>query len=324
VKGSEAIDSQLERAFRQMSTWGRRWSITEDFPLKEQKLPYAVHLTEAVEEANISVRFLRAYTRHYDSLPPFPVHLAVYRLPAESAASYFKVVDRCSSERAKAECAALGRNGLAVYLYFFPHLPTRLAHVVPPAFPGGGVVDAATRDALLKSHDLDTRAATQTFLTLAGRMLALGFFPLSLSSHGIGYCTSAQNVTIQGGMVDAESLHPFTKIGSDWEFSTTFLTTIASLCTTLKVMLWSPLPYVRMEFSDPSTISMLLSQLVWEAIGAEVAAAARRGMVIDPRLTELLAPASFDKVSVLTHKMFPERTDWFLTPHFASDNRGWD
>jgi hypothetical protein len=187
-----------------------------------------------------------------------------------------------------------------------------------------GVVDAATRDEILKSRGFDAKVASETFLTLAGRMLALGFFPLSLASHGIGYCTSAQNVTVGGGMVDAESLFPFDKVKSDWEFATTFLATMATLCTTLKLMLWSPLPYVRMEFSDPSTISMMLSQLVWDRVGAEVAAAARRGIVIDPRLTEMLAPPSFEKIAGLTHKMFPERSDWFLTPHFASDNRGWD
>ena len=324
VKGSECIDPQLERAFRQLATWGRRWAITEDFPLKEQKLPYAVHVEEAVGEANLTLRFLRAYTRHFDELPPFPIHLSVYRIAPALAKSYFKTIARWASDRARTECAAIGRDGLAVYLYFFPHMPRRLSHTVPSSFPGGGVVDAASRDALLAERGFDAKLATESFLSLVGRMLALGFFPLSMASHGIGYCTSAQNVTIQGGMVDAESLHPFDKVKTDWEFATTFLTTMATLVTTLKVMLYSPLPYVRFEFADPSTISMMLSQLVWGRIGAEVAAAARRGVPIDPRLTEMLAPPSYEKIAALTHKMFPARTDWFLTPHFGPDNRGWD
>ena len=324
VKGSESIDAQLERAFRQLTTWGRRWAITEDFPLKEQKLPYAVHVDEAVNEVKLTVRFLDAYVRHFDELPAFPIHLAVYRIADAMATSYFETIARCASERARAECTALGRNGLAVYLYYFPHMPTRVSHVVPAGFPGAGVVDAQSRDALLKSHGLDAKVATERFLSTVGRMLSLGYFPLSMASHGIGYCTSAQNVTVAGGMVDAESLHPFGKVKSDWEFATTFLTTMATLCTTLKVILYSPLPYVRFEFSDPSTVSIMLSQLVWSRVGAEVAAAAQRGVPIDPRLTEMLAPPSYEKIAALTHKMFPEHGDWFITPHFGPDNRGWD
>ena len=157
-------------------------------------------------------------------------------------------------------------------------------------------------------------------------MLAIGFFPLSMASYGIGYCTSAQNVTCKGGMVDMDSLYPFEKVKNDWEFSTTFLTTMSSLCATAKVLLYSPLPYIRFEFQDPSTISILLTDFVWNRIRQEVSACAQNGIKIDDRLDAMLSRPSLEKISDLLGRMYPKREDFFLASHMALgyDNRGWD
>jgi hypothetical protein len=306
---------------------GSRWSITEIFPLHEQKLPYAVHVPEALQEAVLTTRFLGEYLRAFDDWPPFPIHLAVYRLPDSHRQRYYQALRQFASPRSMQQCELLGQEGLAVYLYLFPSLPMRLAHCVPNTILTSGIVDAASRATVLEQRcGLDAQAALEKFLSFAGRMLALGFFPLSLASFGIGYCTSAQNVTVDGGMVDSDSLTPFSEIRSDWEFATVLLTSLSSLCVTARVMCYSPLPFVRFEFADPSTVSMLMSELVWDRIRAEVTASARRGLTIDPRLQELLAPPSYAKLFEWIARMHPPRSDWFLARHLleGGDNRGWD
>jgi len=126
-------------------------------------------------------------------------------------------------------------------------------------------------------------------------------------------------------MVDAESLFPFSKVKNDWEFAVTFLTSLATLCATTKVFLYTPLPNVRFEFRDPSAISILLSDFVWTLVRREIALCASQGAQIDPRLERLLAPASLEKIRELVFSMHPECKDLFLAAHAAGqDNRGWD
>lgn len=328
VKGSEAASDQLERAFQALTLGtAAGWSATECFPLQEQKLPYAVHVPEAVQEARITVRFLEKYLQHFNALPIFPLHLAIYRIPEPIESRYFAKLNQFASDRSRRQCKLLGQEGLAVYTYYLPVLPIRLAHIVPPGMLKNGIVDAMSRESVLREkHGFDAQVATNNFLTLVGRMLALGFFPLSMASFGIGYCTSAQNVTINGGMVDSESLIPFDQVTSDWDFSTIFLTTLSTLCATAKVMLYSPLPCVRFEFKDPSPISMLLSEFVWGHIRSEVASCLQSGLRTDPRLQEMLAPPSYGKVCDLIKKMYPKRANWSLSGHLidCEDNRGWD
>jgi len=327
VKGSEVVDENLERAFRQHYSLGQRWPGPEVFPLHEQKLGMAVRTSEAIDEANITARFQEEYVRQFDNIADVPIHLAVYRFPEEIVDQYFAIIDKFASDRNKHLSKLLGQEGLAAYVYFFPHLPIRLAHFVPPQWGGDGIIDAPSRDSILKAnHGYDAHAATETFFALAGRMLAIGFFPLSMASYGIGYCTSAQNVTCKGGMVDMDSLYPFEKVKNDWEFSTTFLTTMSSLCATAKVLLYSPLPYIRFEFQDPSTISILLTDFVWNRIRQEVSACAQNGIKIDYRLDAMLSRPSLEKISDLLGRMYPKREDFFLASHMALgyDNRGWD
>ena len=327
VKGSEAVSDQLERAFSQNAGLGSRWSIVETFPSHEQKLPYAVHIPEAVQEAKGTVQFLLKYIDSFKELPPIPIHLAVYRISEAQEKQYFLKLNNFASARSRQQCRLLARDGIATYIYFFPELPIRVAHIVPSEMLTGGICDAASREIVLREkHGFDSKVSVSNFLSLVGRMLALGFFPLSMASYGIGYCTSAQNVTLTGGMVDSDSLTPFEQIRSDWEFATVFLTTLSTLCATVRVMLYSPLPFVRFEFSDPSTISMLLSEFVWGFIRHEISLCEQLGMTIDSRLQELLAPPSHKKLSALIEKMHPQRNDWFLARHLTDshDNRGWD
>lgn len=328
VKGSEAAHDQLDYVFHsEVRANAAGWPPAECFPLQEQKLPYAVHVSEAIQEARVTVRFLEKYLQCFDTLPMFPLHLSVYRMPEAIASRYFATLYQFVSERCRRECHLLGQEGLAVYAYHFPVLPIRIAHIVPSRMLGSGIIDAATRESVLRDKcGFDAQGAIENFLALVGRMLSLGFFPLSRASYGIGYCTSAQNVTIGGGMVDSESLVPFEEISSDSEFSTIFLTTLSTLSATAKVMLYSPLPCVRFEFKDPSPMSMLLSEFIWASIRSEVESCIHSGLNVDPRLQQMLANPTYDKLYTLIHKMYPRRIDRRISRHVidADDNRGWD
>lgn len=327
VKGSEAADDQLEHALQSLTRSGiAGWTATELFPLREQKLPYAVLVPEAIQEAKVTVRFLEKYVQHFNALPVFPLHLAVYRMPESAESNYFAKLNRCASPRAREVCKLLGKQGLAVYTYFLPVLPIRVAHIIPTGTLKNGIVDAVSRERVLREkHKFDAQVAVGSFLTLAGRMLSLGFFPLSMDSYEIGYCTSGQNVTINGGMVDSGSLIAFDQVTSDRDFANIFLTTLSSLCVTAQLMLHSPLVRFQFEFEDPSQISMLVSEFVWGCIRSEVAACAHSGLSPDARLHGMLAPPSYSKVRDVIEKMYPERVDRSPSRHFLDGevNVGW-
>lgn len=327
VKGSEAADNQLEQALQSLTrSHTAGWTATEVFPLREQKLPYAVLVPEAVQEAKVTVRFLEKYVRHFNALPVFPLHLAIYRMPESVESNYFAKLNRFASPRASEACKLLGTQGLAVYTYYLSALPIRVANIIPTGMLKNGIVDAASRERVLrKKHAFDAQVAVENFLVLAGRMFSLGFFPLSMDSYGIGYCTSAQNVTINGGMVDSGSLIPFDQVTSDSEFSSIFLTTLSSLCVTAKLMVHSPLERFQFEFSDPSQMSMLVSELVWNRIRSEVSSCIHSGLNPDARLQRMLAPPSYAKVRDVIEKMYPERADWSPSRHVLDGevNLGW-
>lgn len=309
VKGSEAADDQLEEALQSLTrSVMAGWTAMEIFPLREQKLPYAVLVPEAVHEANVTVRFLEKYVQHFNALPVFPLHLAIYRMPESVESNYFSKVNRFASARAREACKLLGKQGLAVYTYYLPVLPIRMAHIIPTGMLKNGIVDAASRErVLLEKHKYDAEVAVENFLALAGRMLSLGFFPLSMDSYEIGYCTSPQNITVNGGMCDSGSLMPFDQVTSDWDFANNFLATLSSLCLTAKLMLHSPLVRFQFEFNDPSQVSMLVSELVWGRVRSEVESCMRSGVNPDARLQEMLAPPSYGKVRDVIKKMYPER-----------------
>lgn len=320
VKGSEVATEELNEVFTQALSHRLTSGLTlmEHFPRNEQKLPYVVLVSEAVEEARLTVRFLEKYVRHFKTFPLFPVHLAVYRVPGPVESRYFATLDRFVSDRTRQRCRLLGQQGLAVYVYYFPALPLRIAHIVPAEMRRSGIVDAQSRERVLKRrHGFDGPCAASHFLTLAGRMLSVGFFPLSMASRHLGNCTNAQNVTLHGGMVDSGSITPFERLASDWDFTAVFLSTLSSLCLTTKVMLWSPLPCIRFEHHDPSVTSLVISELVWERVRSEMTAAVRSGLDVDPRLQAMLAPPSFGKVCEVMAKLFPTRTNWRVARHLV-------
>lgn len=322
VKGSEAAHDELEQVLQALTrTPFAGWTLTEHLPLEEQKLPYTVLVPEAVQEATVTVRFLEKYLQYFNRLPVFPLHLAIYRLPESAESNYFAKLNRFASPRAREECKLLGTQGLAVYAYYLPVLPIRISHIVPMGMLGNGIFDAASRERLLRDkHNYNAEVAVENFLALVGRMLSVGFFPLSMDSYKIGYCTSAQNVTINGGMVDSGSIISFDQVTSDWHFANIFLTTLSSLCVTANVMLHSPLTRFGFESKDPSQISVLVSELVWGRIRSEVASCMQSGLKTDARLQEMLAPPSYGKVRNVIAKMYPERTGWRPSRHLDCES----
>lgn len=325
VKGSEAADDTLEQALQSLPRSGiAAWSALEIFPLREQKLPYAVLVPEAINEAKVTVRFLEKYLQNFGALPVFPLHLAVYGLPEPVQSKYLDTLSRHASPRARELCNLLGKQGLAVYNYYLPMLPIRLAHTIPSGMLKNGIFDAKSRDrVLLERHNFDPKAAVERFLALAGRMLALGFFPLSMDAYEAGYCTSPQNVTLDGGMVDSGSIVQFDRIKSDREFASIFLTTISSLCVTSKLMLHYPLVRHHFEFHDPSQITMLVSEFVWDRIRSEVASCSHSGMKSDPRLHDVLALPSYDKIHSVIGKLYPERAGHRPSRHLLEGEDNW-
>src|SRR5262249_47610741 len=85
----------------------------------------------------------------------------------------------------------------------YPTLPLRLAHLAVPDVRKGR--EMRKRLETIGQH-IDPRKAFEGWLELTARLLGLGFVPKDPAAVVTGDCLQIQNVCLDGGMTDAESL----------------------------------------------------------------------------------------------------------------------
>ena len=162
-----------------------RLSILERFLILENKFPGALRLQEALDEAQLAAEFQQAHLERYGELARVPLPLVVHELPSDLGLSLAEKL--CS----RLPCRQHGRVHsllpLGVLVYWYPTLPERVSHQHGQR-PG------------------DPRPAVEAWLELLTRCLLLGWVPCDPCSSLQGMCLEAQNLTLDGGMVDLDSL----------------------------------------------------------------------------------------------------------------------
>jgi hypothetical protein len=184
-------------------------SVLDRFLYVEGKFPGTVLMTEALSEARTSAAFQLAHYRRYGCLACVPLPLAVYQVQDEVVEQIVQAVCRVVDEHSRACVQRLASPGFAVLVYWFPHLPLRVAHVGLPA-------DLSPDERLKQlSHGIPAGAAlaspemiVENWVNIVVRMLALGYVPADPRSAIRGSCVDAPNLTLDGGMVDLDSMRP--------------------------------------------------------------------------------------------------------------------
>jgi len=194
--GSPAVDRTLSRA---------ELGGLDKFPILEGKVPGAVTVREALGEAHAALAIQRAHVARHGAPARLPLPVLVGRWPAEVTGRVEAELKARMTGRGLDLALAALSGGLGVYVYRYPTVPIRLAHLAVPDARRGA--DVAGRLAAIARH-VDPRAIVDGWLGLTARMLALGFVPKDPRAVVSGDCLQVQNACLDGGFTDVESVAP--------------------------------------------------------------------------------------------------------------------
>ena len=194
--GSPAIDRTLTRA---------EMNGLDKLAVLEGKLPGCVTVREAIGEARAALAVQRAYIAKYGKPARMPLPIYVGKWPQDRVDMVREALRARMRDRALHIAEAALDEGIGVYAYHYPSVPIRLAHLsVPDARKGKHI---AKRLEQIKPH-IDPRAAVEGWFGLAAELLAIGFIAKDPASLVTGDCLQIQNVCLDGGFTDVESLIP--------------------------------------------------------------------------------------------------------------------
>ena len=222
IKGTEPAADNFDQVPRRMGemwnlfswtigTGGRQiledWTLLnqlERFPICEGKPPAVHPLEDAEEEAQSALELQSAYLRRFGKLAQIPTPLFVYRLPDEVRARALAALQPHLTAKTMALVESQIGPGLGVYIYYYPTLPLRVMHLRGDV---GTEVSFEARHKNLAALS-DPARAVAGWVRLVAELLALGWVPADPSNFGRGYCVMAQNLVIDGGIVDVNSVRP--------------------------------------------------------------------------------------------------------------------
>jgi hypothetical protein len=192
-KGSEVWSSDLRAVAAEMSQGRTCLNKHDYFIMGEQKTPILYLKHEALSDARNALSLFRAVHSTFCEHPKLPLPLIVVEWPSECLAAYRDAVLPFLSDTAKGMVERNLREGVAQYVYFFPGSPARLRH--------------AKHNALQLLEDMErTYRIVDSWVNLFTQILCSGYFPTVLSNQKWGCCIQDQNVCIDGGFVDVDSV----------------------------------------------------------------------------------------------------------------------
>ena len=185
-------------------------SVLDRFLYLESKFPGTVLMPEAVSEVQSSAAFQLAHYQRYGCLARAPVPLAVYRVSDDAVDRIVQAISSLVDETSRCLVRQMAVQGFAVLVYWYPNLPLRVGHLTLGA--------ELSPDERLKQLSLtipegptpnSPQLVVDSWLNLVVRMLALGYVPADPRSAIRGTCVDAQNLTLDGGIVDLDSMRAF-------------------------------------------------------------------------------------------------------------------
>lgn len=265
-------DARRARAFCMLSKidW---FLLIENEPFLGQSLPIALHY------AKLSLEFTAKYVARTGQLPRMPFPLAVLRLPQQVAEQFAENCRPFISDRpqlsARERLADLIPKGLGVFVYYYPGTPLRAAHA-RGMFPGSHEAGAFQSAAAI-----DFKSAIDGWLDLVAEMLVLGYFPTANIHQG--NCMQAQNLVIDGGMCDIDSLEAMSNLTTDRDFHDalfySLLQLTASICSVLT--------------DKTAHVGQIVFATVWSELVTRVQSKSERGLA-DRRILDALRPMSLE------------------------------
>ncbi len=262
--------------------------LGEHFALVEHKVPGALTLREAEDEANAAAEIQKRHLRAYGSLARLPCPLFVAKLPERAGEELTEKLRRALSSRAVAQIEPSIREGLAVYVYYYPSPPLRVSHL-SAALPRGSFQARLTA---LEAR-VAPEAVIEEWVRQFVRILYLGFLPAALGSRGTGACCDPNNAVVDGGFVDLDSLIPIDELdraGKGALFEETLHYSFLTLCDTARLFLAKE-PTRNEEHLGTDVVAKLLSRYLADRVRHALSTEARPHLRLDPRVAAYFDPS---------------------------------
>lgn len=207
--------------------------ILDKWAILEGKVPGAYTLEEAVAEAETAAAVQDAFAARFGATARAPLPLLAYRWPQERVDHVRTALEPRLSAGALAIAERRLRLGLGLYVYWYPGFPIRLAHL---AIGDAQQLGLATRLAQLEEI-FDWRDSAQGWMDLTSKLIALGFLPKSPASVVSGDCLQFQNVILDGGIADLDSLVHVDAVRSERELRDVLRRTLLELTKSVTTLL---------------------------------------------------------------------------------------
>lgn len=293
IKGTEVMADDVLPAIAGLRTLRHKATLLsglEHLTVREHKVPWALLRREAFSEATAAAQLQGAHLRRYGTLARAPVPLLIYAWPEHVAEQHCARLGGLVSDYAAEIIRRLiSDGGLAVYLYYYAGTPYRWRDIEPRLSAVRSVSGYDKRWAELGKH-LNPHLAISGWTRMLVRILALGYFPCILSQLASGNCLQSQNVAIDGGLFDVDSIQPFHKVLDEREFRETFFTSLIFFTQTLQSVL-------QQSFFDPADLGvgvnfMMIFTRLWEELRRLAEEERRDGTRFDARLERLWSGTS--------------------------------
>ncbi len=207
--------------------------LLDKWAVLEGKVPGAYTLDEALGEAGAATELQSAFAETYGEAARAPLPLLAYRWAEECVDRVRNALRPRLSPGAWAMAARGLEGGLGLYVYYYAGTPLRLAHL------GIGDAESLGISSRLEqlAADVDWREAAEGWLDLTAKMIAVGFLPKSPASVVRGDCLQFQNVILDGGLADLDSLIHVDKVPTERELRDILRRTVIELTKSIATLL---------------------------------------------------------------------------------------
>lgn len=293
-KGTEPLADDFSEEVRYIDSIRSPFSRSalNHFATAEHKVSLGVSVQEARTQADITARFQVDYLARHKALARIPVPLLVVRWPQRVREALLETLRPYLAPTAHDNLIRITEPGLGALIYYYPSLPLRASAAAPnivadilyaeSTFPERMGASLAQRFDTLRKR-VDPVETLEGWLQLATDMLLLGYFPFE--SDYMGHCLQFQNLCIDGGCVDTDSIVPMNRIEGEQYFNELFVQNSMALAESISA-------YVR-GTSSANHVNDLILASVWEELLRRLRDRVAAGESCDPRLKRLLMTRGF-------------------------------
>lgn len=317
-KGTEPLADDFPEEVRHIESMRVAFvhSALNHFVATEHKVSLGVSVDEALNQAEITARFQADFLQRFGRLARVPVPLLVTKWPPRVREALVETLKPFLAETSFANLLRVTEAGLGALVYYYPSLPLRasaaaretVADLLMPeaAYPQRMGNSFAQRLEKLRER-AEPWETIDGWIGLLADMLLLGYFPFD--TYYMGHCLQLQNLCIDGGCVDTDSLVPMSSIHDDGYFYELLLQGTLALAQSISM-------YLRGTGSENQANQVIVAS-VWEELHRRLREELAAGESCDPRLDRLVNTRSlFARMELLLGSILlgavPERGDIWM------------